>query len=146
MGRDIKLFVTPEAKKLGIEVVLAVITNANIVNKVGALEKHKKQVIERIKEADIIKNPILEAYRELYSNLPNHEDFMPPAEYLMKIIKKGKRLPNINSIVDSYNIVSAETLLSIGAHDLDKIKGDIVFRITEGNELFIPLDKNNLKK
>jgi len=48
-----------------------------------------------------------------------------PAEYLLKLIKKSGMLPNINRVVDCYNIASAETLLSMGVHDLANIKGNI---------------------
>ncbi len=41
--------------------------------------------------------------------------------------------------MDSYNLVSLETLLSFGAHDLNKIEGDVIFKVADGNELFIPL-------
>ncbi|QQR84208.1 hypothetical protein IPJ72_03415 [Candidatus Peregrinibacteria bacterium] len=42
-------------------------------------------------------------------------------------------------MVACYNIVSAETGLAIGAHNLDKIKGNVVIRKTNGHESFTPL-------
>lgn len=135
--------ITPEAKKLGIKAVAAVFANARITNRNGALEEKKKEVIEKAK--DLSNNPILEAYRELY-RFCTAKGFIPPAESLFQLIKRNGRLPNINTVVDSYNLVSVETLLSIGAHDIDKIKGNLVFKITDGSESYIPLGSNKPEK
>lgn len=32
-----------------------------------------------------------------------------------------------------------DTKLALGAHDLDKIEGNITLRLTQGNENYIPL-------
>lgn len=55
-------------------------------------------------------------------------------------------IPNINKVVDCYNIVSVETLLAIGAHDLAHIKGNIRFETTDGTEKYRPLFKHDLEK
>lgn len=134
--------VSPQAKELGINVCMAIVKNANISNKSKTLERIKKESIEKIKESDLANNQILSGYRELYE-LAGIKDCMPPAEHLIRIAKNNERLPNINTIVDCYNIVSVETLLSIGAHDIAHISGNIIFRITNGNEKYTPLGENN---
>ena len=48
-------------------------------------------------------------------------------------------IPRINGIVDIYNAVSIYSMLAIGAHDLDNVKGDIFLRLTDGTERFWPL-------
>jgi DNA/RNA-binding domain of Phe-tRNA-synthetase-like protein len=40
-------------------------------------------------------------------------------------------------------LISAKTLLSIGAHDLSKINGNIRFIETKGNEKFTPLGEKS---
>lgn len=55
---------------------------------------------------------------------------LPPVQHLLQIIQRSHTLPNINNVVDSYNIVSAQALLSLGAHDLAHINGDIHFKLT----------------
>src|SRR5262249_54170481 len=42
-------------------------------------------------------------------------------------------------VVDCYNIVSARTLLSLGAHDLDKLALPITLRTTTPQDIFVPL-------
>ena len=49
-------------------------------------------------------------------------------------------------MVDSYNVVAFEKGLSIGAHDLDRISGDVAFKITNGTEDYKPLGTNKPQK
>jgi DNA/RNA-binding domain of Phe-tRNA-synthetase-like protein len=116
---------------------MAVIRDANISNKNTKLEKIKKEVIAKIQASD---NQILKGYKELYGKIGIKAT--PPAEQLIALIKKNGRLPNINTVVDCYNLVSAETFLSIGAHDTAHIRGDIIFRITNGSEKYTPLGED----
>tara|TARA_Y100000310_G_scaffold345855_1_gene471480 strand:+ start:11124 stop:11750 length:627 start_codon:yes stop_codon:yes gene_type:complete len=131
------LTITPQVKQLGINVCMAVIRDANISNKNTKLEKIKKEVIAKIQASD---NQILKGYKELYGKIGIKAT--PPAEQLIALIKKNGRLPNINTVVDCYNLVSAETFLSIGAHDTAHIRGDIIFRITNGSEKYTPLGED----
>lgn len=133
-----QLTVTPEVRQLGIDVCMALVSGANISNKSGPLEKRKKEIIEQLQPQDFRDNQILREYFALYENLPP-EGFTPPAAHLVGLIQRNGRLPNINTVVDSYNLVSATTLLSIGAHDTAHIKGDIIFKVTDGSELYTPL-------
>ena len=143
MAQHMELIITPEVKKLGINVCMALVREVNISNKSNPLEKRKKEVVEKVQGADIAADPILQAYHELYRVAGvEGEGFVPPAEHLLGLIKRNGRLPNINTVVDSYNLVSAETSLSIGAHDLAHLKGNVSFRITDGSEKYIPLGES----
>lgn len=141
-ARAISISVAPEASKFGIKVVAAVFANARISNKSAALEGKKSEVIEKVRNLGIGNNEILSAYRELY-RLCEEQGFTPPAQSLIQLIKLNGRLPNINTVVDSYNLVSVETFLSIGAHDIAKIKGNLSLQITGGSELYVPLGENS---
>ncbi len=63
----------------------------------------------------------------------------------MNMLLKNGYLPNINLIVDIYNLVSVMTKLALGAHDLDSIKGDVSLRLTNGSETFLPIGYNKNK-
>ena len=52
---------------------------------------------------------------------------------------KRKTLPNVNNLVDTYNLLSVSTLLSIGAHDTDRLEMPVELRILKGDEPFTPL-------
>lgn len=134
-----RLIVTPGARQLGINACMALVRGANVSNKSNPLEKRKKEAIERIQAIDLATNPILEAYRELHRQASLQEG-VPPAQHLIKLAQANGRLPNINTVVDCYNLVSAETGLSIGAHDTAHIKGEVVsFKLTDGSEKYTPL-------
>lgn len=135
-----KFTISPEVKELGINVCMAIIKDANIVNKNANLEKIKKETVARLQTLEISNSKILQGYRELYDKAGINA--IPPAESLINLIKANGRLPNINTIVDCYNLVSAETLISIGAHDSSHIKGDIIFRVTDGSERYTQLGQN----
>jgi tyrosyl-tRNA synthetase len=51
-------------------------------------------------------------------NLPSH------AAMLQRVINR-EQIPSINPLVNLYNAQSLDSLLPLGGHDLDKIKGDI---------------------
>ena len=139
-----KLIIDPAVKKLGIRVVMALVKGANISNRSGPLEAMKKDIVKEVIDFDISNNEILEGYKELYSN---NSDYKPPSQHLYEIIQKSGRMPNINTVVDCYNLTSIETFLSIGAHDTAHIEGDAVyFRITNGTEKYTPLGEDGQVK
>lgn len=50
-----------------------------------------------------------------------------------------------NKAVDIYNILSIESKLCLGAHDIDKVDGNVTLKITDGTEKFLPLGSEELK-
>lgn len=137
-----QLIVTPEVKALGIDARLAIISGATISNKSLPLEKIKKEVVEALQKIQVESEPILQEYRRLHQAAGLPPESLPPAEHLIRLAQKNGRLPNINTVVDSYNLVSAQSFLSIGAHDLAHVKGDVVFALTDGSELYVPLGES----
>jgi DNA/RNA-binding domain of Phe-tRNA-synthetase-like protein len=134
----VKLLVSKELVDKGIEVTMATFAGANIVNKIAALERFKKEKVEKIAAYDLSDNQILAEYARLQREAGIASP-TPPAQWIIEITKRNRRLPNINSVVDCYNVVSAETYLSIGAHDLDHIRGNVRFVVTRGGEKYTPL-------
>src|SRR3989344_4537687 len=137
-----KLSVSPYLKKQGINVAAALITDAKVANRNSKLEGLKKDVADKILGGKIDNAKILNGYKEFYDKA-GMKECVPAAENLIKLVKKGKKFPEINTIVDCYNLVSAETGLSLGANDMNFIKGGLVFRETRGDEKFIPLGEKN---
>ncbi len=135
-----KLIVRPEVKEWGIGAVMALIKGASVSNKSNPLEKLKKATVERLAEIEAATGPVLAGYRRLYERAAvSGEGILPPAAHLLALAGRNGRLPNINTVVDCYNLVSLETGLSIGAHDLAHLRGDLQFRLTDGSELYVPL-------
>jgi DNA/RNA-binding domain of Phe-tRNA-synthetase-like protein len=138
-----KLIVTPEVAKLGICVAMARFCGAKVSNRSNPLEKRKKEALDEIRAIDIEAHPVLAAYRDLH-RLAGVEGVVPPAQHLISLAKANGRLPNINTVVDCYNLVSAQTGFSIGAHDCALLRGDVAFRITDGDERYRPLGEPEL--
>jgi len=66
------------------------------------------------------------------------------AEALLRRVVTGKGLYQINTIVDTLNLISIETGYSIGGYDLDKIQGDIVLGIGAKEEPYEGIGKGRL--
>jgi DNA/RNA-binding domain of Phe-tRNA-synthetase-like protein len=135
-----RLVVTPAVTALGIDVCLALVKGAGVSNKSNPLEKKKKAVVSELQPQveTLLDHPILREYRYLHQ-LAGLADGLPPAQHLLSLVQRNGRLPNINTVVDCYNLVSVQSLLSVGAHDTAHIQGDIRFVVTVGDERYTPL-------
>src|SRR3989338_1362442 len=131
-------YIDQELKKQGINVAMALVSNANVSNKESYLKSIKEEISQKLQKKDISNKKILDGYKEFYVKAEVN-GCVPAPENLINVIQKNKSIPNINTVVDCYNVISAETLLSFGAHDTSSIKGSISFRVTGGSEKFIPL-------
>ena len=129
--------IDPQLKKQGINVCMALIKNVPIANKNNKIEELKKEVAKKILGGKIKNDNVLNGYKEFYHRVGM--DCLPAAENLINLVNKNKGFPNINNVVDCYNAVSAETGLSFGAHDADRVEGELRFKTTNGSERFVPL-------
>lgn len=124
MNTPVNYWVEPRLHEVGVRVEFAVIGGVNVAPKAPELEPWKRAIQKRLREADIENDPVLVAYRRLLAAVGNAEAVASP-EYLLRLIQKHGRLPQINTVVDAYNIVSAETRAVLSAHDLDKVRGTL---------------------
>lgn len=60
-------------------------------------------------------------------------------ERLVKNTLAERPLPAINGFVDAYNAVSLTHVFPVGADDLDRIEGDIAFRIARDGDSFVDM-------
>src|SRR5437879_12436405 len=66
------------------------------------------------------------------------------AEALLRRVIAGKGLPEINAVVDVINLVSVESRLPVGLYDIDRVNGDIVFRVGRAGESYPGIGKYDL--
>lgn len=94
-------------------------------------------ILPNLSKEEIVNDPILQGFRLLHDkvNRSNKKNVASP-ENLLLMLAEQRPIPNINLLVDIYNLVSLETRLAIGAHDLKKIAGNIHLRLTDGTEGF----------
>ncbi|MBD3203280.1 tryptophan--tRNA ligase [Candidatus Woesearchaeota archaeon] len=111
------------------------------------LEAEKIKLEKKIKKK--IKDPKdLEMIKKYNKNFFNKFDTTVPIEYQLESIKKGKKIPTVLTPVELMFMTELKHHCIIAAHDLDKIKGDLVFDICKGKENFKKLNKKpvELKK
>jgi DNA/RNA-binding domain of Phe-tRNA-synthetase-like protein len=145
MNSPVNYWVDPRLHEVGVRVEFAVIRNLTVNQKSPELESWKRSIQRQLREADLDNDPILIAYRQLLKAVSNTPVVASP-EYLLRLIQKHGRLPQINTVVDAYNIVSAETRAVVSAHDLDKLTGTL--RMIQLDELIIfePLGSGNTEQ
>lgn len=67
------------------------------------------------------------------------EEFPPSVEALARRVVEGEGAPHVNPIVDEANAASLSFLLPVGAHDLDRLRGDFWVRRAREGDTFVPL-------
>ncbi len=110
-------------------------------------EERVSKLIDKYQDYDIKSDLVIEGFYKLHEKVlvPRRKN-IPAVENLIKLLIKRKSLTSINKVVDIYNIISMNYKLCLGAHDIDKIKGDVTLKITDGSEVFKPLGSEEEKK
>src|SRR3989344_5849238 len=139
-----KFNVTREVLNLGVKILTAQISGVKVEKANSKFEIYKYKELENIKNLLISENynedKILQGFRDLHTKVGrSNRDFVASPENLLgRFLKKGV-FPHINTIVDIYNLISIESRLALGAHDINYVHGNITLRLTDGSENFVPL-------
>ncbi len=89
----------------------------------------------------IAADPVLHGYRRLHDAVGrSNKKNVASTEALLKLLLETGRFPQVNLLVDCYNLVALRTRVSLGAHDLARVVGGIHLRLTDGGEHFLPLN------
>jgi DNA/RNA-binding domain of Phe-tRNA-synthetase-like protein len=106
-----------------------------------------ERVLNEVSRESLKADPVLVGFRDLHSAVgrSNSKNIASP-ENLLRLLEKRRELPRINLLVDIYNLVSIQTRLAIGAHDLAAVTGNIQLRMTDGTETFLPLGQTETQK
>lgn len=121
-----------------IKVFMAICEVKEVINRRNQdIQQFIESIITTVDCESLKRWPIIKAYKSFYGANP----YMTPAESLYRMIQKNWDIPNINTIVDIYNTYSVKSSLSLWAHDIDHITGNIRFDITTGEEYYVWLFK-----
>lgn len=102
-----------------------------------------KELYEQYKDLDVHSDPILEGFNILHDNTGvRRRKNIPASENLIKLLVKHQDMAFINTAVDIYNMISLESRLALGAHNMDKVDGNVTLRFTDGTEKFIPIGQS----
>lgn len=92
------------------------------------------------KVIDVHADPVLEGFNILHDNVGvKRRKNIPASENLIKLLVKHGDMFYINRAVDIYNIISLESKLALGAHNMDKTEGNVTLRFTDETEKYVPL-------
>ncbi|PIR92729.1 tRNA ligase [Candidatus Falkowbacteria bacterium CG10_big_fil_rev_8_21_14_0_10_44_15] len=148
--RELQFSVTPEVLNLGVKIITARISDIHNTSENSDFELYKTAELEHIRNDLAQKfagkkyndDPILAGFRDLHTKIGrSNRDYVASPENLRRQFLERGRFPHINTVVDIYNLVSLQAGLALGAHDIEKINGNITLRLTSGSEVFVPLGK-----
>ena len=140
-----KFHVEQDVIDLGVKIRGVLITDIEINEEYSQelndyLDKGIQEILTTETRESIKENPIIQGFYELHQRVGVPRRKNPPAsENLLLTLIKKQTLFHINPVVDIYNLISMNSKLALGAHDIDQASGNITLRLTNGTESFIPL-------
>lgn len=138
--------ISPDVRHLGLTAGVIVFRNVAVGESPPALRAIAQAAAQHLRDvfpnaADIRRSKELAGFRNVYAALgPSGKLWRPGCERLCELAWKRGDIPNINALVDAYNLVSLRYFLSLGAHDLDRLALPVQLRRTHGDERFTPLN------
>ncbi len=133
-------WIDEQVREIGVKFKVAEVHSVNVRTEDSALEESKKIAVQHLINTKIKNQPILQGYRDLFTTI-GVEGVVASPEFLLRFIQKQGNIPQINTVVDAYNEVSAKKFIVASAHDLAKIDGDVRLVISTGNEVFYPVGR-----
>ena len=130
------------ARYPGLDVLTCRFANVVVEKKKLELEKFKEEVIKEVKgkyTLDSLKDaPTFRAFRDFFWRVGiDPTKTRPAAEALIRRILRDNPIPNINTIVDVYNLASIKTEIALAAFDIQELEGDLVMRFARRGENFL---------
>jgi len=126
----------------GLGAQIVIIGGVEVRREQPELERFKAEVAGRVMERwtldELREHPIFRAYRDFFWRIGvDPTKTRPAAEALIRRILRGRTLPKINTLVDSYNLASIETAVALAAFDESGLVGELIMRGAEAGEKFL---------
>lgn len=102
------------------------------------LERIKRDAIAGLDLEALKESPCMAAYRPLLEKRDVGGRLIS-VDNLINIVAKSGKLPNINTAVDAYNLLSLKHTIVMGAYDRRALKGGLAMKVADGNEHFVPV-------
>ena len=136
------LTIAPEWLKAGLSVAALRVRNVDGTRVSPELLAYRrtyaKQLAEYWKNRSLSAHPVFAEYHRLHALAGVASEF-PAPEKLLLYVRRNHDFAASGSVVDCYNLVSARTLLSIGAHDFDALQTPVILRTLTEKDTFQPL-------
>jgi DNA/RNA-binding domain of Phe-tRNA-synthetase-like protein len=126
-----------------LHVLLKKIDGVSVRERSEELEGFKAEVYQRIRSrfslGSLKDDPVIRAYRDFFWRIGiDPTKIRPASEALIRRILGGGGLPTINTLVDAYNLASAESRIALAAFDADKLEGEeLAMRFARSGEEFL---------
>ncbi|HDJ66087.1 MAG TPA: hypothetical protein ENF33_00015 [Nitrososphaeria archaeon] len=140
----LKLIIDEEVKDRfpDLNVLLMELESLKVLEYSEELEKFKSEIYGKLRKKyrleSLKDDPLVRTYRNFFWRIGiDPTKIRPAAEALLRRILSGKGLPRINTLVDSYNLASAESGIALAAFDSEKIDGDMIMRFANEGEEFL---------
>lgn len=136
------LDVSPDLLEMGLSASAVVARDVDNTRTSLALLAYRREVARRLvafwRNRSVSAHPFIREYHRVHELVGVREE--PPApEKLLMYVRRHRDFPAASALVDCYNMVSARTMLSIGAHDLDKLATPVVLRRCTPDDVFVAL-------
>lgn len=145
--------VTPEAEKLELPMKSFILTDLKPLGSAVTkrLKKEWLSWLDELKERPAPQKKelegILQKAYELNKNLGIGAEEIPGNALVQNFLKGPvEKFPFINPIVALYNFIEAKYGLALGAHDTSKLIGNVILKICDGKEHYLPLGEAKPKK
>jgi len=96
-------------------------------------------------ESAVASHPHVSGLRALYAAL-GHAELKPASQKLIELVRKRKVFPRISAAVDAYNTVVVDSMIGIGAHDLNRVVGRVRFELADREASFKCLGREKPRK
>ena len=131
----------------GVKIVFAAVYGLDNHGEDPEWAAYRDRRLEELYEAyaglDVHADPILEGFNLLHDKTGvKRRKNIPASENLIRLLKKNHGMFYINQAVDIYNLISLESKLALGAHNIDRTEGDVTLRFTDGSERFVPIGQS----
>jgi len=130
---------------------LGVIRGVKVEPTNAEVETLRRTVTEEVRskyELELLKdNPTVRAYRDLFWSLDiDPTKTRPSGEALLRRVLRGKEIPRISTVVDSYNFASLKTIIPLSGFDLDTLHLPLCVRFSRQNEEFHGIGMDSPKR
>lgn len=133
----------------GIKTGYIILEGVRVQKQVPQLEELKKEMEEQVKsrykdKSQVKESANIKGFRKIYKASgvdPNSR--LNSAEALIQRVVSGKGIYNVNNVVDTYNLTSAELELPMAAYDLDQVQGKISLRLAKEGETIVRIGESN---
>lgn len=139
-----EFFVERQVLDSGLKIIFAVIEGLDNHGENPEWNHYRQEKLQelssRYQSLNVHEDPILEGFHILHDHTGvKRRKNIPASENLIRLLLKNHGMSYINQAVDIYNLISLDSKLALGAHNMDHVSGNVTLRFTDGSETYIPL-------